>query len=156
MLSKFLRYVEKVYDFDRSVHKLKDSRLKPQIPTSSVWLSGFLMYLTRRGSLNAMEKELRLPKRLDGIIGCRKPSADTIGRVYGLMDPEQLRQVLSQINHKLGRNKALQSRWPIRIAAVDAHEFFSQYTSLLPDVLYSPDKDQKRRNCTVLPPGGGL
>jgi hypothetical protein len=78
-----------------------------------------------------MEKELRIPKRLDGLVGRRKPSADTIGRVLGLMDPGQLRSVLSSINHRLGRNKALNTDRPLRFAAVDGHEFFSLTASSL-------------------------
>jgi len=84
------------------------------------------MFATRRKSLNAIETLLGIPKRLDGLIGQRKPSADTIGRVYGLIDPDQLRAMLCNIDHQLGRNKALHNNWPMRIVAFDGHEFFSQ------------------------------
>jgi hypothetical protein len=126
MISRFCRYVDKVFKFGDQLCCLKDSRSSPQIPTAAVWASAFAMFLTGRKTLNALESDLRVPKRLDGLIGPRKPSADTIGRVLGRMDPEPLRQILSRINHLLGRNKALPLRWPIRVAAVDGHEFFSQ------------------------------
>ena len=54
----------------------------------------------RLGSLNAIESELRVPKRLDGLIGPRKPSADTIGRVFALIEPEAIRTVLAAIDHQ--------------------------------------------------------
>ena len=63
---------------------------------------------------------------MDGLIGPDKPSPDTVGRVFGLIDPGPLRQMLAQINHHLGRNKALKSEWSLRFVAVDGHEFFSQ------------------------------
>jgi hypothetical protein len=131
MFSRFCRYLDKVFDFSGSLSNLRDCRLKPQIPTVPIWLSAFAMFATRRGSLNAMETSLRIPKRLDGLIGPRKPSADTIGRTYGLMDPEPLRTMLCRIDHRLARNKALYNEWPLRIVAVDGHEFFSQPTSSL-------------------------
>jgi hypothetical protein len=56
----------------------------------------------------------------------------------GLMEPDQLREMLSRINHQLGRNKALRNDWPLRVAVFDGHEFFSQSTSLVSRVL-SPE-----------------
>jgi len=126
MIARFCRYIEKVYHFSEGLPTLKDSRASPQIPTSAVWMSAFALFVTGRKSLNAVETDLRVPKRLDGLIGPVKPSADTIGRVLSRADPEPLRKMLSSINHILGRNKALSSRWPIRVAAIDGHEFFSQ------------------------------
>lgn len=131
MFSRFCRYMDKVFDFSGSVLTLTDCRLEPRIPTASVWLSAFAMFATRRGSLNAIETSLRVPKRLDKLIGPRKPSADTMGRTYCLIDPEPLRAMLCRIDHRLGRNKALYNDWSLRIVAIDGHEFFSQSTSSL-------------------------
>ena len=131
MFSRFYRYIDKVFDFSDEIAGLKDCRLKPQIPTASIWLSAFAMFFTRRPSLNSIETLLRIPRRLDSLIGSRKPSADTIGRVCSLINPELLRMMLCHINHQLGRNKVLGNSWPIRIAAFDGHEFFSQPTSAL-------------------------
>jgi ribosomal 50S subunit-associated protein YjgA (DUF615 family) len=86
-----------------------------------------MMGVTRLGSLNALEGELRVPRRWEKIVGARKPSADRIGQVMDQIDPEPLRDMLSGINHKLRRNKALdESPWPLRFAVLDGHEFFSQ------------------------------
>ena len=126
MMSRFCRYVDKVFGFDSTVRGLTDARHKPQISTAAAWTSAFVMSATRLPSLNAVEGWLRLPKRMDLIIGPDKPSADTIGRVLALMDPDELRALLAGINHKLKRNKALATTEPLRFVAVDGHEFFSQ------------------------------
>ncbi len=87
------------------------------------------MFAMRRGSLNAIESDLRVPKRLDGLVGSDKPSADRIGDVFCLIPPEGLRAMLCGINHQLGRNKVFDGSW--RFVALDGHEFFSQSQSLL-------------------------
>jgi len=126
MISRFCRYIDKVFGFGRMLDGLGDSRVKPQISTSAIFTSAFAMFVMRRGSLNAMESDLRLAKRLDGLIGERKPSADRIGDVFACMDPGPVREILSAINHRLGRNKVLKSPCPMRFVAVDGHELFSQ------------------------------
>ena len=131
MLRRFCAYVDKVFQLGEDLQGLSDSRLQPQIPTASVWLSGLLMCVMRMGSLNAMEGELRIRRRFDGLTGKRKPSADTMGRVFALMDPEPLRLMLRGLCHKLRRNKALPSAWALRFAAVDGHEIFSLTKTLL-------------------------
>jgi hypothetical protein len=140
MFSRFCRYIDKVFDFSGVLSTLRDCRLKPQIPTASVWLSVFAMFATRRGSLNGIEGLLRIPKRLDCPVGPAKPSADTTGRTFCLIDPEPLRGMLCRIDHRLGRNKALYNEWTLRLVAIDGHEFFSQSTSLLRPVLTAQDQ----------------
>ena len=131
MMSRFGRYVEKVFDFGQGVRTLQDTRQKPRIPTAAIWLSAFLMFATRRGSLNAMESELHRSKRLECLLGSQKPSADRMGDVFCLIPSEQLRAMLSGINHRLGRNKVFSKEGPLRFAALDGHEFFSQSASML-------------------------
>jgi hypothetical protein len=58
----------------------------------------------------------------------------------GLREPDQLRSMLSRMNHQLARNKALGNDWPLRVAIFDGHEFFSQSSALLSPVL-STDVD---------------
>ena len=134
MMTRFCRYLEKVFDFGQHLHTLRDARKRPRIPTAALWGSVFFLFVMRRGSLNAMECELRWPKRMERVIGPIKPSADRMGDVLGLMEPDQLRERLSRINQQLGRNKALRNDWPLRVAAMDGHEFFSQPTSMLSPV----------------------
>jgi len=126
MMKRFCRYIEKVFDFSKYIHSLRDSRKRPRIPTLAIWGSVFFLFVMRHRSLNAMEEEIRRPKRVEQLIGKIKPSADRMGEVMGLMEPEQLREILSQVNHQLGRNKALRNDWPLRVAVFDGHEFFSQ------------------------------
>ena len=131
MMSRFCRYVEKVFDFGQRVKVIQDIRPKPRIPTVAIWLSAFLMFATRRGSLNAIESELYRSQRLEYLMGSRKPSADRIGDVFCLIPSEQLRAMLAGINHQLGRNKVFGKEGPLRFAALDGHEFFSQSASML-------------------------
>ena len=78
-----------------------------------------------------MESEWHRPKRWECLVGSQKPSADRIGDVFCLIPSEQLRLMLSGINHQLGRNKVFGNGGPLRFAALDGHEFFSQSTSVL-------------------------
>lgn len=127
MMARFCRYLEKVFDWGERLAGLGDSRKRPQIPTGAIFLSSLMMCVTRLGSLNALEGQLRAPRRWEKIVGPRKPSADRVGQVVGLIDPESLRDLLAGINHKLRRNKALADNpWPLRFVALDGHEFFSQ------------------------------
>ncbi len=135
MMKRFCCYIEKVFDFNKQIHTLRDTRKRPRIPTLSIWGSVLFLFVMRHRSLNGMEEEIRQPKRVEKLIGKRKPSADRMGDVMGLMEPDPLREMLSRINHQLGRNKALRNDWPLRVAVFDGHEFFSQSTSLLSPML---------------------
>ena len=127
MMARFCGYLEKVFDWSARLLTLHDTRKRPQIPTAAVFTSILMMCVTRLRSLNALEGELRVPRRWDKIVGPRKPSADRAGEVTALIDPEGLRDMLSGVNHTLRRNKALEDNpWALRFVAFDAHEFFSQ------------------------------
>jgi len=125
MLKRFLDYSNKVFDFSRRLSKITDTRIKPQISTRSVLFSSFIMHLTRRGSLNALDTEMRLPKKADGIIGKNKPSVDTIGRVFTKIIPDDLRSFHWGNCYRLKRNKALDTNFPLNAVAIDGHELFS-------------------------------
>jgi hypothetical protein len=156
MMSRFCRYVEKLFDFAQRVKAIQDSRQKPRIPTAAIWLSAFLMFATRRGSLNAIESELYRSKRFEYLIGSQKPSADRMGDVFCLILSEQLRSMLSGINHQLGRNKVFGKEGPLRFAALDGHEFFSQSASVLSGVFSAKDQDPWRRGDRILSSRGRL
>lgn len=127
MMARFCRYLEKVLDWSSRLLTLHDARRRPQIPTAAIFTSALMMCATRLRSLNALEGELRVAARWEKIVGPRKPSADRVGQVTALLDPEELRDMLSGINHKLRRNKALADNpWALRFVALDGHEFFSQ------------------------------
>jgi hypothetical protein len=109
----------------------------PQIPTRSVWLSVFGMYVLRLRSFNALEQELRVDRRWESWIGSRKPSADTIGRVVATMSPDELRQVLCAIHRSAWRRKAIHQRpgESYRVVAVDGHEIGASRARCCPECL---------------------
>jgi len=135
MMTRFCRYIDKVFDFSKQIHALRDARKRPRIPTRALWGTVFFLFVMRHRSLNGMEQEIRQPKRVERLIGKINPSADRMGDVMGLMEPDRFREMLSRINQQLGRNKALRNNWPLRVGAFDGHEFFSQSMSLLSPVL---------------------
>ncbi len=126
MMHRFCAYIEKVFNFSHFLSRITDSRQVPRIPSATVWLSAIIMFVTRRRSLNAIDGELRVPRRLDKFVGPIKPSGDSIGRIFAQMDTDQIRDILVSINHRLKRNKMIPLKWPLRFIAIDGHEFFSQ------------------------------
>ena len=127
MMARFCAYVDKMFGLSRFLRTLRDSRKKPLIPVSNVFTSVFAMFATGRGSLNSMEKDLaHIPGRLRGVVGDWAPSVDSVGRIYAMMDPNPMRQMLCGMAHRLKRNKALADGSHWKIVAVDGHEFFSQ------------------------------
>jgi hypothetical protein len=156
MMSRFCRYIDKVFAFGDWIGTLTDSRVKPQIPTGAIFASAFAMFATRRRSLNALEPDLRMPRRLEGLIGDRKPSADCIGAVFARMATAPVRDMLSHIHHRLKRNKVLASLWPMGFIALDGHEFFSQSTPLLRIVPHANRDGQRHAGHRVLPYGRGV
>jgi hypothetical protein len=125
MITRFCAYTQKVYGLWDLMAGLTEPRQKPQIPIEACWLTTFLMFVTGHSSLNAMEGDLKWPKRLDGLLGERKPSADRLAEVFELIDPDEQRGILQAIIQRLLRNKVLQNTWPYRFVALDGHEFFS-------------------------------
>ena len=125
MMRRFCAYVEKVFGLSDHLGRLTDSRKRPQIPTAAAFACGLTLFATRRGSLNALEEDLRVPGRLQVLVGDQPPSVDSIGRIYALMDSQPLRLVLRDVAHQLKRNKALTSTEGYFAVAVDGHEFFS-------------------------------
>jgi hypothetical protein len=124
-MARFCAYVNKVFQLGKRFPTLTDSRPRPRISTAAVFASVFTLFATRRGSLNGLEQDLRIPARLRGIVGAQIPSVDSIGRIYALANSSPLRQLLADIAHQLKRNKALTSLEGGYATAVDGHEFFS-------------------------------
>lgn len=123
---RFAEYIDKLFEFGEKAAELRDSRKEPQIPTGTIFLSGFFPLAFRCRSLHNAEPLFRIPGRLDSLIGERKPSVDRIGDVFALIPPESVRSLLTGCVHRLGRNKALLSPWRTRWGVVDGHEFFSR------------------------------
>jgi hypothetical protein len=133
MMGRFCRYVDKVFDFGSQIQTLSETRQRPQIPASAVFVSAWAMFATGRGSLNSLEKEARIPARLRGLVGSKAPSADTVGLVYTQLRSAELRRMLCAINHQVRRNKALGPGGDLMLVAVDGHEFFASRKRCCPD-----------------------
>jgi len=125
MMKRFLSYINKIFDFDRSAQTITDKRKQPYLPTKNIFYSAFIMFALRIKSLNQLEENIRRSKRLGLICGGLTPSGDTIGRVFSLINTDDLRKMLRDINHRLKRNKVFQNELNLQFAAVDGHELFS-------------------------------
>jgi hypothetical protein len=124
-MARFCAYADKGFGLGQRLPTLSDGRPRPRIKTAAVFAAAFTLFATRRGSLNGMEPDLRIPKRLRGIVGAQPPSVDSVGRIYAGMHSQPLRDLVRDIARQLKRNKALTSREDWYMAAVDGHEFFS-------------------------------
>lgn len=84
------------------------------------------MFLTRLGSLNALEMsgESRFWKQW---LGAPMPSADTMADVHSKMDADPLREAIHEAYQCLKRNKALPDNRGISLAIVDGHESHASY-----------------------------
>jgi hypothetical protein len=84
------------------------------------------MFWGRLGSLNALEgvSSCRSWKKW---LGSRMPSADTVGRVFALMDTGDLRKGLHHVYTRLKRNKALSKDSAAAAAVLDGHETHASY-----------------------------
>lgn len=124
MLRRLAAYLERVFEFRHEVDSLQDTRRRPQIGIASVWLCCFAMFAVRLRSFNAIEQELRRPKRWERFVGRRKPSADTMGRVCGQISLDSLRRFLVHVNRRAWRAKTVHRRPGelYRVVAVDGHE----------------------------------
>jgi hypothetical protein len=127
VLRRFKSYIEKVFDFSAMVTGLEDTRRGASIGTESIWLSGWLMFVCRLDSLNALEIELQQSGKMNRFVGPRKASADTIGRTYGLLELAGPREMLACIALQLKRNKIFEPwrRENLICVAFDGHELFS-------------------------------
>lgn len=80
------------------------------------------MFLSRRGSLNALEQTAPSPF-WSRWLGRKMPSADSIGRICALMDVTDLRALSRQVYSRLKRIKALEPPGHgLMVAVVDGHE----------------------------------
>lgn len=122
-----MTYARKVLRWEERLDAVRDSRRRPQIATRAIVRAVVVMFLGRLGSLHALgqSRPSRFWRRW---LGDNLPSADTIGRVCGLVDAEGLRAVLHQAYTRLKRNKALEPPGHgLMMAVVDGHESTASY-----------------------------
>ena len=121
-------YLDRRFAVRPLVAGLRDGRRRPQIATATVWLAVFAMFVVRLRSFNALEQELRRPRRWEGWVGSgRKPSADTLGRVLGTWGLAEQRQMVATLNRQAWRRKTIHGRpgEAYRVVAVDGHELWA-------------------------------
>ena len=122
ILRRLLTWAEKVAALGSLLSGLTDTRPQPKIATLVIVRSLLVMILTRLGSLNAVEQthsSLFWRRFLKDAL----PSADTLGRVASLMDPEPVREALRDLYARLKRNKALPApRHGLMALVLDGHE----------------------------------
>jgi len=101
---------------------MQDARRQPQIATRIVVRALMVMFLSRRGSLNALEQTG--PSRFwSRWLGGSLPSADTLGRVCEVMDVESVRDAFGQLYGRLKRMKVLEPPGHgLMLAVIDGHE----------------------------------
>ena len=86
------------------------------------------MFVTRTGSLNALEQTESSTRFWHNWLGTSLPSADTLGRVMDRTDPDTLRGMLQEVYTKLKRNKALRpTTHGLMALAIDGHETQATY-----------------------------
>ena len=84
------------------------------------------MLLAQMGSLNALEQG-RHNNFWQKWLGRGLPSADTIGRVFSLIDLESIRFSIHHVYSRLKRNKALKKTHGFQVLILDGHEHASSY-----------------------------
>lgn len=85
------------------------------------------MFLARLGSLNALE-QLNKSSAVRVFLEAELPSADTVGRVFALIDPGTIRRGNREIYARLKRNKALELlEHGLIPVAIDGHESHATY-----------------------------
>lgn len=86
------------------------------------------MSLSQLGSLNALEQTKGQGSFWKSWIGGDFPSADSIGRVFSLIPPDAIRQILKSLYSQLKRNKALRPAVGHKFALIiDGHESTCSY-----------------------------
>ena len=122
ILRRILAYARKVLRWEDRLNAVRDGRPRPQIATPRIVRAVVVMFLSRLGSLNALEQTR--PSRFWGRwLGGEMPSADTIGRVCARVEVEDVRAVLHQEYTRLKRMKALEPPdHGFIVAVVDGHE----------------------------------
>ncbi len=101
---------------------VQDRRRQPQIPARVMVRSAAVMFLSRLGSLNALDQS-RPSRFWERWLGQRLPSADTLGRVGALVDEAGVRALHHHLYSRLKRLKALEPPGHGLMAAIlDGHE----------------------------------
>lgn len=127
ILRRILAYARTRLGWEAGLARLRDARRRPQIPAAAIVRALLVMFLARLGSLNALV-QTRGSRFWSAWLGAAMPSADTLGRVAGLLAPAEVRDVQRGVYARLKRGQALPPPAHGLIAAVlDGHESHATY-----------------------------
>ena len=127
ILRRILGYARKVLRWEQGLDAVRDRRRQRLIPTNVILRAVVAMFLSRLGSLNALEQSRR--SRFWGKwLSQAMPSADTVGRVCALMEPADIRAVEHGVYSRLKRMKALGPfAGGLSVGVLDGHESHASY-----------------------------
>lgn len=135
ILRRLIGYAEKIFQFSETVvTNVVDRRLQPRISTSGIVKAVAILFWARLGSLNALELSAR-SRFFQAWLGESVSSADSVGRIFSLIDADGLREGIHPIYDRLKRNKALPDHGGIGIAVLDGHESHASYRRHCPGCL---------------------
>jgi hypothetical protein len=121
--------------WDAALQSMRDRRKQGQIPTEPIVRAAMTRFFCRLGSLNALG-QTRGSSWWHRTLGRALPSPDTIGRVAGLLELDDVRALGRQVYTRLQRGKALNPPahgW--RTAVLDGHEVHATYKRHCPGCL---------------------
>jgi len=101
-----LAYGRTILRWDAALESIRDRRKQGRIPTGAIVRALVTMFFCRLGSLNALG-QTRSSSWWHRGLGRALPSPDTIGRVAGLIEVDDVRALGRQIYTRLKRGKAL-------------------------------------------------
>lgn len=130
-----MAYGRQVLGWEESLDAIRDSRRRPQISTRVILRAAAVMFLSRLGSLNALEQSRPSPF-WPAWLRRRLPSADTVGRVCAQVHVDDLRILHHHVYSRLKRMKALNPPahgW--MVAILDGHESHATFRRCCPGCL---------------------
>ncbi|MFN2119909.1 MAG: transposase [Anaerolineales bacterium] len=117
-----MAYSRKVLKWEEGLDGMQDARRRPRIATRIIVRALMVMFLSRRGSLNALE-QTESSRFWSRWLGDSLPSADTFGRVCEVMDVDSVRAAFHPLYSRLKRMKALEPPGHgLMVAVIDGHE----------------------------------
>ncbi len=122
-----LKGAEKVLGLKAILATIKDERKRWRFPSGTAVSGVFAMFLCRVGSLNALEG-LRPSGFWKSWLETSLPSADQLGRIMAVTDPDTVRAANRKIYDHLKRKKAIRSWFHGLFALIiDGHESHATY-----------------------------
>jgi len=127
ILRRLLAYGRTILRWDAALESIRDRRKQGQIPTGAIVRAVLTMFFCRLGSLHALG-QTHSHSWWYRWLGRALPSPDTIGRVAGLIEVDDVRALGRQIYTRLKRGKALDPPAHGWLAAVlDGHEVHASF-----------------------------